>query len=549
MDPSTALAMDPALADQIAPRRTWFVEQGFWTGERLGSRVAEHASTKPDAEAVVDRKGTRRISFAELDQLSNRFANWLVASGISPGDLIAVQLPNCIEAVVIAIGANKAGVAVAPMLTVYRANELMHNLGLTEAKALFVPDVYRGFSHSDLASRIASDLSHDLLPVVIDVTDNDEQGPNAWLDRLGEWPDTLCGRTPDAADVSVVLFTSGTEGKPKAVMHTEQTLNSNVRGVWRLFEMGNDETVWMPSPVGHSSGFGYGIRIALLHGATLVLQDRWDPLEAVKIVEQERPTYTLAATVFLTDILEVAQQRASDLSSLRVFGCGGAPVPAEVVTAAADQGIKVLRLYGQSETQVNTLNRPSSPLRKQIDTDGKATEGFAIEIRDDNGAVLPAGVEGELCVTGPGMSVGYYKDPERTRQKFRDGWAHTADVAIMDEDGYVTIIGRQSDIIIRGGLNIAPREIEETIEQLEGVSKIVIIGLPHRRLGEYACACVVASETGAPSLKAICAHLKANGYAAYKLPERLEVLDELPATASGKIQRHKLVAAFAGTET
>ena len=539
------LSMDPSLADEIAPRRAFFVSEGLWTEERLGARVSAHAVQKPDAEAVVDRKGLRRVSFSALDQLSNRFANWLAEAGIGEGDIIAVQLPNCLEAVVIAIGANKAGVAVAPMLTVYRANELRHNLGLTAAKAIFCPDTYRGFSHRELAANVATELAHELRSVIVDVTDDDADGPSAWLDTLTDgWLDTSCKCSPPASGVSVILFTSGTEGKPKAVMHTEQTLNSNVRAVWRSFEMGDAEVVWMPSPVGHSSGFGYGIRIALLHGASLVLQDRWDPQEAVRLIQRERPTYTLAATVFLTDILRVAETGAADLSSLRVFGCGGAPVPAEVVTAAAKQGINVLRLYGQSETQVNTMNRPSSPLQKRIDTDGKAVDGFCIEIRDANGVALPPGSEGELCVTGPGMSVGYYQDKKRTLAKFRAGWAHTADLAVMDADGYVTIIGRQSDIIIRGGLNIAPREIEEEIERLEDVAKVVVVGLPHQRLGEYCCACVVPENSAKPTLEKICTHLKTAGFAAYKLPERLELLDELPSTASGKIQRHRLVAVF-----
>ena len=534
MKTRTALAMDPSLADQIAPRRASFVAQGLWTDERLGARVSEHAARHPDVEAVVDRKGIRRISFAELDRLSNRFANWMVATGTEAGDIIAVQLPNCLEAVVIAIGANKAGVAVNPMLTVYRANELRHNLALTGAKAIFVPDIYRGFSHRDLAANIATELAHELQVVVVDVTDDDADGPSDWLDTLNEWPPTPCERSPQASDVSVLYFTSGTEGRPKAVMHTEQTLNSNVRAAWRSFEMGDEEVVWTPSPVGHSSGFGYGIRIALLHGATLVLQDRWTPAEAIALIERERPTYTLAATVFLTDILRIAETRPTDLSSLRVFGCGGAPVPAEVVTTAAKHGIDVLRLYGQSETYVATLNRPSSPLQKRIETDGMAVDGFEIEIRDADGVALPADTEGELCVTGPGMSVGYYRDRERTLAKFRNGWAHTADVAVMDADGYVTIVGRQSEIIIRGGLNIAPREIEEEIMRLEGVTSAVIIGLPHARLGEYCCACVVPEDGCRPALEEICSHLTTAGFAAYKLPQRLELLGEFPTTASGK---------------
>jgi acyl-CoA synthetase (AMP-forming)/AMP-acid ligase II len=296
--------------------------------------------------------------------------------------------------------------------------------------------------------------------------------------------------------------------------------------------------------VGHSSGFNYGIRFALLHGAKVVLQDRWTPEEAVALVQRESPTFTLAATIFLTDLLKVAESRPVNMSSLRIFACGGAPIPAAVVNAAADQGISVLRLYGQTECMIATSNFPSSPLQKRIDTDGGALQGYRIEIRDDDGNVLPPNTEGELCVIGPGMSIGYYDSPEQTLTKFKDGWVRTADVAIMDDDGYVTIVGRKSEIIIRGGMNITPREVEEAIEPISGVAAVTVIGLPHERLGEYCCACVIAEPGSKPELEQICSELKKFGVATYKLPERLEIVDSFPTTASGKIQRHKLVEMF-----
>ena len=240
-------------------------------------------------------------------------------------------------------------------------------------------------------------------------------------------------------------------------------------------------------------------------------------------------------------MLSVAEQRAVDLSSLRVFGCGGAPVPAEVVNAAADNGINVLRLYGQTETEVATMNTPSCSLEKLINTDGAALEGFKVEIRDENGESLPVGTEGELCVTGPGVSVGYFRLKEQTLSKFRNGWVHTGDIAVMDEDGYITIVGRKSEIIIRGGLNITPREVEEAIIPIKGVSAVAIVGLPHNRLGEQCCACIIPEEGVEITLDNICDELRSREVSAYKLPERLEIFDKFPITASGKVQRHKLV--------
>jgi acyl-CoA synthetase (AMP-forming)/AMP-acid ligase II len=538
------IALDPALAEHVIPHRAEYEANGAWPDERFGSCVAEHCAKTPDAEAVVDRKGLRRITFAELDRLSNQFANWLVDNDIEQGDVISVQLPNSLEATVIAVGANKAGVIINPMMTVYRGKEIRHILKKTQARAIFIPGVYRGFDHPELMSELQQELEHNFKVVQIDIPDDDASGLTDWIDSLQNWSDKPCGRTPSASDVSVILFTSGTEAAPKAVMHTDQTLNSNYRSIWQSFEMGENEIIWTPSPVGHSSGFNYGIRFALLHGAKVVLQDRWTPEEAVALVQRESPTFTLAATIFLTDLLKVAESRPVNMSSLRIFACGGAPIPAAVVNAAADQGISVLRLYGQTECMIATSNFPSSPLQKRIDTDGGALQGYRIEIRDDDGNVLPPNTEGELCVIGPGMSIGYYDSPEQTLTKFKDGWVRTADVAIMDDDGYVTIVGRKSEIIIRGGMNITPREVEEAIEPISGVAAVTVIGLPHERLGEYCCACVIAEPGSKPELEQICSELKKFGVATYKLPERLEIVDSFPTTASGKIQRHKLVEMF-----
>ncbi len=541
MNQRPVIALDPALEQHVIPDRAAYEASGAWPDERFGSCVADHCAKNPDAEAVVDRKGLRRVTFAELERLSNQFANWLVNHGIEQGDVVSVQLPNSLEATVIAVGANKAGVIINPMMTVYRGKELRHILTKTQAKAIFIPGIYRGFSHPELLSQIQQGLQHDLQVVQIDIPDDDADGPADWINSLQNWPDQPCDRKPSASDVSVILFTSGTEAAPKAVMHTDQTLNSNYRSIWNSFEMGDREVIWTPSPVGHSSGFNYGIRFALLHGAKVVLQDRWSPDEAVALIEGERPTFTLAATIFLTDLLKITESRPVDMSSLRIFACGGAPIPAAVVNAASEQGVSVLRLYGQTECMIATSNFPSSPLQKRIDTDGGALEGYRVEIRDEDGIVLPPDTEGELCVIGPGMSIGYYDSPEQTLTKFKDGWVRTADVAIMDSAGFVTIVGRKSEIIIRGGMNITPREVEEAIEPIEGIAAVTVVGLPHERLGEYCCACVIPEPGAKLDLEHVCSELRKLGVATYKLPERLEFLDEFPTTASGKIQRHKLV--------
>ena len=548
MKRKSPIVIDPDILEQVIPDRRKFCTEGYWSDDRLGDLVRDFARVQPDTEAVVDRLGRRRVSYKEFDRLTNRFANWILSQGLEKGDVISVQLPNSLEAAVIIVGANKAGIIVNPMLTVYRAKELRHMLRFIESSMIFTPRTHRDFSFIPLVEQVMSDLEHEIAHVVVDVTDDDAEGSSDWLDGLASYSDAQVETDAQASDISLVLFTSGTESTPKAVLHSEQTLNSNIRSVWESFEMSSHEIVWTPSPVGHSSGINFGIRYALLHGAKLVLQDRWTPAAAISIVERERPTFTLAATIFLSDLLNAAENDGTNLSCLRIFGCGGAPIPAALVEKAASQGINVLRLYGQTETMVASLNRPASSTDKRVQTDGDAVNGYVLEIRDEDNRVVGPGVIGELCVSGPGNSLGYFNDKTRTLKKFKRGTVHTADLAVMDGDGHITIIGRISDIIIRGGLNIMPREIEEAIRQMKGIEDIVIVGLPHPRLGEYCCACVVSSAKEPPTLDEICDHLTKVGFAKFKLPQRLEIMQSLPTTASGKIQRHLLVEALSAAD-
>jgi acyl-CoA synthetase (AMP-forming)/AMP-acid ligase II len=342
--------------------------------------------------------------------------------------------------------------------------------------------------------------------------------------------------------VSELIFTSGTEANPKAIMHTEQTANFSVRVAYADLGLGRDDVVWMPSPVGHSTGFNYGVRFALYHGLRLVLQDRWDADDAVALVAEQRCSYTLAATTFLQDLVAAATRGGAHLNQLRCFGCGGAPVPAELVRAARARGIGVLRLYGSTEVLVGTWNRPESLPDRQDTTDGIAMSDVEIEVRGEDGRRCAPNEPGELYVRGPNTCVGFFRDAERTAATFSaDGWVRSGDLVNVDRDGYLTVVGRKKEIIIRGGMNIAPREIEELLVAFPEVDRAAVVGLPDARLGERSCACVVVRPGETLDLATALARLRTSGLAAYKLPERLEVLDALPTTASGKVQKHEIV--------
>ena len=348
-----------------------------------------------------------------------------------------------------------------------------------------------------------------------------------------------------ACEVSELIFTSGTEADPKGIMHTEQTANFSMRAAYDHLGLGPDDVVWMPSPIGHSTGFNYGVRFALYHGLPLVLQDIWNAETARDLVLAESCTYTLAATTFLADLVGVCSRDDVHLPTLRSFGCGGAPVPPDLVRAADERSIRVLRLYGSTEVLVATWNTGDSPADKRAETDGPPLPNVELEVRDEEGEPVEPATPGELYVRGPDTCVGFFRDRERTAATFSpDGWVRSGDLVTLDADGYVTVVGRKKEIIIRGGINIAPRELEDLLLELPEIAAAAVVGLPSERLGETTCACVVLERGASLTLDDVVTRLRARGLATYKLPERLEILTDLPRTASGKVMKHEILRAL-----
>lgn len=534
--------MPAAYADLVTTpaRRRQFVSAGHWDDETLAGRVAAHAGGRPDAVAVVDDSG--RHSYRQLEVDAAGLAGWMAEHGVGPGRVVSIQLPNRYELVVAAVATQSLGAVVNPLLPNYRTHELTDVFATVRPAVVFTPAEYRGFDHRPLIAEVAATTGTDPAHVVV----GGAPGPSAVAFDRATSTNVPLGAGA-AESVSEVIFTSGTEARPKAIMHTEQTTNFSVRVAYRDLAMTGDDVVWMPSPMGHSTGFNYGLRFALSHGLPLVLQDRWDGEVAARLIDEERCSYTLAATTFLRDLVEAAGRLDSDLSSMRVFGCGGAPVPPPLVDTARHQGIQVLRLYGSTEVLVGTWNRPDTPMDRRRHTDGRAMSHIEVKACDSDGRAVAPGEPGELYVRGPNTCVGFFDDPDRTAQTFLDGgWVRSGDVVTIDGDGYLTVVGRRKEILIRGGLNIAPREVEELLLQFDEVAQASVIGLPDDRLGERMCACVVLAGDTALTLELTVERLRAGGLATYKLPERLEICDSLPMTASGKVQKHVLVERFGG---
>ena len=430
-----------------------------------------------------------------------------------------------------------------PLLPNYRAHELEHVFSTAQPSVIFTPGNYRDCDYVEMMSLVVSRTGVAPLHVVVDEAGfGGDARLLEILDRGTTGHEEWVSSDSDASDVSEVIFTSGTESTPKAVMHTEETANIAARVVFEDLGVGPDQVVWMPSPVGHSTGLNYGTRTALVNGRTLVLQDRWSPSDAIELIRQNGCSYTLAATTFLQGVVEECERTQTRLPEMSHFGCGGAPVPAELVDRAQDVGIVALRLYGSTEALCGTWNRPNSPVEKRRTTDGPALSHTDIAIRDESGVEVDQPGEGELHLRGPNTSVGYYNDPERTAATYREGgWVRSGDLVSIDGDGYVTVVGRKKEIIIRGGLNIAPREIEDMLMSFSEIERAAVVGVPNERLGEKSCACVVLRPGATMDLATMTGRLREAGLAIYKLPEDLRVMESLPSTASGKIQKHEIL--------
>lgn len=540
----SAAAMRTVFRDVVTQpeRRAEYLRAGLWDGSTLGHAAAGHARAAPDRVAVVDREGRRTTTYGTLLADARRLAQWMRSREVVPGDLISVQLPNWYETVVVAIAAQLAGAVVNPLLPNYRVRELAHVFGTARPKLLFSPASYRDCDHVQLARDAMRAANVTLAHVVVGEPEDGD---------CYRWEEAMDGAArplePPQADgltgrVSELIFTSGTEAVPKAIMHTEDTANFSVRTAFTDLGMSETDVVWMPSPLGHSTGFNYGMRLALYHGLRLVLQDRWHPETAVDLITSQGCTYTLSATTFLQDLVTEALRRGAQLPMLRLFGCGGAPVPPPLVAQASEAGIGVLRLYGSTEALVATWNRPGSPQTARMETDGIAMSDVEVDVRDDDGRVCPPGLAGEIYVRGPNTCVGFFADPHRTAATFSNGWVRSGDLGVRDADGYLCIVGRKKEIIIRGGFNIAPREIEELLIQFPEVRRAAVLGVADRRLGERICACVVLHPGAQLDLDGLRERLGAAGLAGFKVPETLRIVDTIPMTASGKVQKHLLAS-------
>jgi len=521
-----------------------YYAEGYWTGETMIDILDKHVKNYPDKIALVDKK--ERVTFKELDAITTRIAIGFLELGIQKGDVISIQLPNWNEFVYAHLAADKIAAVTNPIIPYYRQKELIYELSLTDSVALIIPSFFRKFDYTSMIPDILPQtpgLKNIFVvgePVPEGMLSFQEFMEKPWEEKYPE--DYIKQFRPKGTDVFLMLFSSGTTAEPKGIIHINDNVMYDLKMITRHLGLSSVDVVFVPSPIAHGTGFQWGFRQALFLGAKCVLMETWDPEGACKLIEEEDCSYIFAATPFAVDLVKLKNLPKYNLKTFRLFACAGAPIPSELAKQMeAKMGCKLLPCYGESEHFASTACFACDPFEKIVGSDGYPIPGQELEIFDDNRNILPVGEIGEIAVRGPGVSGGYYKRPKETRETFTEsGWQFSGDLAVKDKDGYIRIVGRKKDIIIRGGFNISPSEVEDLLFTHPKIQNVTIVGMPDERLGERGCAYVIPKEGETVTLEEIAAFLKEKKLAIQKLPERLEIVKEFPMTLSGKVQKYLL---------
>jgi cyclohexanecarboxylate-CoA ligase len=521
--------------------------------------VRRWAHERPTETAIVDVRadGTRAWSWSALDEAADRTATLLLRLGVQPGEAVAYQLPNWGEFVVLTIATLRIGAVCCPLMPIFGRREVSHALRRSKARVFIVPERFRGRDHLSETQTLLADeeglaVEHVLVAGAGEHVDLLSRTGMQWHDlaTASEQERTdheaIAARAPRPDAIAQLLFTSGTTGEPKGVLHRFDALTRAAAMEIEHLRLGRDDVLFIPSPLAHQTGFLYGMWEAFVLGATQLLQDVWEPVRAARALRAWGGSFVQAATPFLTDLVRVVEEGEPRPSALRIFVVTGAAVPralAEHATSVLDTA--VLGAWGSTESCLGTLAAPSDEPAKRWGTDGRALAGTQIRITDGDGTVLGAGEEGHFEVFSRCLFEGYLDRPDLTAAALTsDGWYRSGDLATVDSDGFLQIRGRITDVVNRGGEKVPVAEIEQLLHRHPAVEDVAIVAMPDPRLGERACAFLVGADV--PDLPAVREYLDELGVARQYWPERIEPIEVLPRNASGKIQKFLLRELAAG---
>ncbi|TPG36489.1 AMP-binding protein [Mycolicibacterium hodleri] len=525
-----------------------YYRTGMWSTDTFHDLLARRATEQPDKVFATD--GSRSLTYRELLDAVERLAIGLHRRGWRAGDTAAVQLPNWVEFIQVLAALSRLGVIAVPIMPIYRRDEVGYVLSNAGVKAVFCPATFKKFDYLDMYRALRTDNPD--LTIVVTRPDDAAKAIAAADDNIfvleelevADGSAAELDAPPRSDDPFVIVYTSGTTSRPKGCVHTFNTYCSGSRALTEPFGYSASDVQFGPSPIAHTTGLVTSVLLPMLAGASTHLMAEWDPLRGIEEIQRFKCTATVTATTFLHTLLGVYDSDRHDLSALRLWTCAGAPIPTAVVEEASATlpNLRVLSLYGRSENLVTTTCSVSDDVSRALTSDGRSMPGAEVRVVDDNGVPVAPGVQGDIAYRGPSHMVEYLANPTETEKLFTpDGFSRSGDLGVMTVDGYVRVTGRTKDIVIRGGMNISVREIEELLAHRDDLQATSVVGMPDERLGERVCCYLVTAEGhAAPTVKELRDYLVGHGMAIQKTPERVVVVDALPMTATGKVLKQEL---------
>ncbi|MGW4093719.1 AMP-binding protein [Nocardia sp. NPDC004750] len=519
-------------------------ESGAWAQRSLVAFLDDAVATFPDrtAAVTVDERGAavRTLTYAELDALSRQVSAGLLANGVGPGSVVSVMMSNCAEFPAIVYGILRIGATYSGIPITYGAHEIEFMTRRAGAEMMIITGSHAGRDLAALAAATLADRD-DFLMVVVDGASGHPGLSFTDLIAHGRYDGPA---HVDPLAIAQLAFTSGTTEEPKAVMNLHATLDVVVRG-WAAHvgpaNYGDPMRNLVMSPVGHATGFMWGVLLTVHLGGTAVYVDRWSPTTGALVIAQQQITCMVGSPTFLIDLLRTANLTAASAPCLNLVVVAGAPIPRPLIPEARQAlNCDVIPAWGMTEFGIAVSGRPTLG-RRNDETDGMPVAACEARVCDEAGYPLQQGIEGELQIRGAGLFAGYYARPDFTHHAFdADGWFVTGDRAVIETDGCVTITGRTKDIIIRGGENIPVAAVESLIFRHPEVTDVAVVGYSDDRLGERACAFVSLNSGADLDLNHLSSFLLDAGLSKRHLPERLMVITDMPKTMSGKIRKVEL---------
>jgi len=524
-----------------------FYSAGFWQNDTLFGILERQAALRPDKVFITD--GTTALTYRELRDGALRLAVGFKRQGIRKGDRVSVQIPNWAEFAQITLALSRIGAILVPIMPILRREDVAYVLRHGGIRMALTAETFKNFNYPEMYGALlpecpdlekivvvrgaASSESESVIPFTSLLADVD---PDAADEELGEGPG------PD--DHFVIVYTSGTTARPKGCLHTFNTMGCGARLLAKNWGYSESDVQFGPSPVTHTTGLVTSILLPLMQGASSHIMESWEPVAGLEQIRRYRCTAAVTAATFLQMLIDAYDPEKHDPSSLRLWVAAGSPIPAALVERAREllPKCRVLSLYGRTENITTTMCSIDDEPERSLTSDGKALPGCSVKVVDENGKEVPRGQEGDVAYRGPMHMLEYVNDPEETAALFTpDGHSRSGDLGVMDEDGYVRITGRSKDIIIRGGMNISVRQVEDLLAAHPAIASVAVVGMPDQRLGERACCYLVPSPGHEPpTLEEVRTYLLDKGLAIQKVPERIEVVEQMPMTATGKIQKHVL---------